>query len=118
MIYTSYFSNYRNFPIGASPIAITRYAPEYWGNQLVIAGLAPSSELLQQWKNKEIDEYIFEQKYFAELRERGLTPDKVNTVLKEISKNRDLILCCYEKDDSICHRKLLRKWLGGDINEL
>lgn len=32
MIYTSYFSNYRNFPVGASPIAITRYAPEYWGN--------------------------------------------------------------------------------------
>ena len=114
MIYTSYFSNYKNFPVGASPIAITRYAPEYWGNQLVIAGLAPSSKLLQQWKNQEIDEYVFEQKYFAELRERGLTPDKVNTV----AKDRNLILCCYEKPNEFCHRKLLSKWLGGDINEL
>lgn len=53
-----------------------------------------------------------------ELRERGLTPEKVNTVLNKIAKDRNLILCCYEKPNEFCHRKLLSKWLGGDINEL
>ena len=117
MIYTSYFSNYRNFPVDAIPIGITRFPPIYWKG-LNQSTLAPSAGLLNKLKNKEIDEYVFEQEYFAELRERGLTPDKVNTVLNKIAKDRNLILCCYEKPDEFCHRKLLSKWLGGNINEL
>lgn len=59
MIYTSYFSNYRNFPVDAVPIGITRFPPIYW-KELNARGLAPSVELLNRLKNKEIDEYIFE----------------------------------------------------------
>lgn len=59
MIYTSYFANYHNFPVDAIPIGITRFPPIYWKG-INAPNLAPSAALLNQLKNKEIDEYVFE----------------------------------------------------------
>ena len=108
MIYTSYFSNYRNFPQNFIPIGITRYPPKNWkGINLDI--LAPSEELLKRYKNKEIDEYIFKKRYFKELSDKNLTSADVRQQLEELG---NIILCCYEKPDDFCHRHLLAEWLG------
>ena len=113
-IYTSYFGHHNSFPINSLTIGITRFPPN--ATTLNLDSLAPSAELLMQFKNKEVDEYIFKQKYFEELRERGLDARKVRAVFEEW--NRDIILCCYEKPNEFCHRHLLAEWLGGDIPEL
>ena len=60
MVYTSYFGNYKNFPEDSYIIGVAQWPPpdvENW------AELAPAVELLRQFKNKEIDEFIFAVKY-------------------------------------------------------
>lgn len=117
-IYTSYFANWRNFPEGSIKIAVTRYLPEYWGDGLSLPQLAPSEELLRQYKNKQIDEFVFKVKYLSELDDRLLTPQYVRDILISAANGRDIILCCYEKPDDFCHRHILAKWLGDDVQEL
>lgn len=46
MIYTSYFGNWKNFPIGAYVVSITRFPPKNWSG-LEMKNLAPSEELLK-----------------------------------------------------------------------
>lgn len=115
MIYTSYFANWRNFPRDSLIIGVTRFPPS--NIEFNIDKLAPSANLLRRYQNKEIDEYVFEVEYKRELRESGLTPDKVKEMLNKISYNKDIILCCYEKTGEFCHRHILAKWLGDNINE-
>jgi len=46
MIYTSYFANWRNFPVNSVAISITRFPPKNWTG-LEIKSLAPSEKLLK-----------------------------------------------------------------------
>ena len=115
-IYTSYFANWRNFPTNAVAIGITRYKPEYW-EKPNIEKLAPGPELLRQYRNNYIDEYMFKRIYIQELENRGLTPTFVRQALNEVAKDRDIVLCCYEAPGDFCHRHILAEWLG-DVKEL
>ena len=65
MIYTSFFGNFKNFPEDSYVIGVTRWPPGGVDN---CVDLAPSEELLRQFKNKEMDEFIFKVKYLEELR--------------------------------------------------
>lgn len=117
-IYTSYFGNARNFPARTVPIGITRYKPAYWDG-INIEDLAPSTNLLKKYKNKEIDEFIFEILYIEELKERGYdNPEKLKRVFQNLTSLYNVVLCCYEKPGEFCHRHVLAKWLGEDIIEL
>ena len=115
-IYTSYFGNWRNFPEGSLEIAVTRFPPK--GVVLNLRALAPSEDLLRQWKNKEIDEFVFKHKYITELEDRGLTPNGVKELFAGITEKRDIILCCYERPDEFCHRHILAEWLDDNVVEL
>lgn len=64
MVYTSFFSNYRNFPEDSYVVGVTRWPPPGIENRDI---LAPSDELLRKFKNKEIDEFVFKIKYLEEL---------------------------------------------------
>ena len=120
-IYTSYFANYRNFPIGSLMVGITCFPPN--SSMINVRELAPSADLLRDYKNHTIDEYMFKMRYLNELRERDITPEKVKNILNVIATeeqcNGDIILCCYEKPNEFCHRHILAEWLGdGEITEL
>ena len=117
-IYTSYFANWRNFPEGSLKIGITRFAPSYWQHEINIEKLAPSESLLRSYQNKQIDKYMFAIEYRHQLRERGLTPEGVRTILDGVANGRDIVLCCYEKPEDFCHRHVLAEWLGEDVEEL
>ena len=114
-IYTSYFGNYKNFPEGSLVIGVVRHPPNE--SVLNFEQLAPSVELLRQYKNKQVDEFIFEIVYLTELADRGLNSRAIKEVLLDVAKDKDVILCCYEKPEDFCHRHILAKWLG-DIEEL
>ena len=114
-IYTSYFGNYKNFPEGSLVIGVVRHPPNE--SVLNFEQLAPSVELLRQYKNKQIDEFVFKIVYLTELADRGLNSKAIKEVLLDVAKDKDVILCCYEKPEDYCHRHILAKWLG-DIEEL
>ena len=120
-IYTSYFSNWRNFPEDSIVISITQYAPKGWKG-LELRSCAPSEGLLHDWKNGSIDEYIFKQRYLMQLNKDSNLRQRIIALLKGLMKehNKDIILCCYEKTGDFCHRNILREWLLPDImiNEL
>lgn len=113
-IYTCFFGNYRNFPEDSYIIGVARHSPqdiEDWVN------LAPSVKLLQQYKNKEIDEFIFKIKYLNEL--YILNKKEYIDYLRDLEKKyKNIILCCYEKKEDFCHRHILAEWLDLDIQEL
>lgn len=75
--------------------------------------LAPSEELLKQFKNEQIDQNIFKWKYIQELQDRGI--DKSSLRIFFDSFDKDIILCCYERRDQFCHRHIFAEWLGGII---
>lgn len=61
---------------------------------------------------------MFAVEYRNQLNDRGLTPYVVRTILEAVAKDRDIVLCCYEKPDEFCHRHILAEWLGKDVEEL
>ena len=93
-VYTSYFGNRAKWPKDFQPIGITRFPPEKLGFQNW-AILAPSEDLLKQYKNKEIDEYVFKCKFIEQLNN---TVDK-NKLLELLEHYSPVILCCYEKPE-------------------
>ena len=109
MIYTSYFANWRNFPKDSIVIGITRYPPKGAKN---LIELAPSRELLWQYKNKIINEEIFTTRYLRELKE-NVNKEKLVQFLRD--QSNDVVLCCYEKKGDFCHRQIVRDWLKNDI---
>ena len=109
MIWTSYFGNYKQFPSGAYVVSITRFPPKNW-NRLEMKSLAPSEELLKQYKSNQIDEKIFKWKYLQEIEDRGIDKSSLRNFFNSLG---DVILCCYEKD-GFCHRHILNEWIGGD----
>ncbi|MGV3743228.1 MAG: DUF488 domain-containing protein [Burkholderiaceae bacterium] len=80
--------------------------------------LAPSAELLKEWKEiaDESEFAVFERKFKREM----TAPDAARLLdfLVALSHQTNLSLGCYCKDESSCHRSILRKLLqerGADI---
>ena len=109
-IYTSYFSNYKNFPDNTKKIQIVNIPIksdlEHWPE------LAPSNNLLKRYKNKEIDEYIFSVLFQIELTERFGSQEECLKWMNKKGQGQDLLLCCYEPSGQFCHRHVLTHWLG------
>ncbi len=99
MILTSYYSNYRNFPLFRNPVSVSRFLPTKIEQALE---LAPSAELLKDYKqNNDID---YETRYRKETLNK-LDPTKIS------KKYENAIFLCYEKDGDFCHRSIIRDWL-------
>ena len=114
MIYTSYFGNYKNFPNNSYIIGITRFPISGIENCI---DLSPSEKLLRQFKNKEIDEFIFKVRYLNELKQ--LNKKEYIEYLHKLERfYNNIIICCYEKPNEFCHRHILADWLDMDIKEL
>ena len=91
-------------------ISIARFNPKWldlkkynviWGKSL-----APSIELLNKYKNKELEWFYFGVKYLDEL-----CNSKTETVIHRIESlldgGQDITLLCYEKSTDNCHRHIL-----------
>ena len=111
MIYTSYFSNYRNFPNGSRLVSIARETPKNFNGE-VFSKLAPDKNLLKSYKegkfNSEMYTKIFN-KYLSSLNKESV---------RSFLDSNCTILLCYEKPDDFCHRHLVAEWLGEDVKEL
>jgi uncharacterized protein YeaO (DUF488 family) len=71
-----------------------------------IRELAPSKELLQDWKNNSITWQEYEQRYFEEIEDKQELIKK----LANLAASGTITLLCFEKEDNPhCHRHLLKQ---------
>ena len=108
MIHTSYYAKYR----GMDGVSIARYSPKWFKGGRDIE-LAPSAQLLLDYKHGHINDAIYSTYYRTQLDK--LDPAKVYERLD------GKVLLCYEKSTSFCHRHLVATWLrenGYEVQEL
>jgi len=71
-----------------------------------IRDLAPSKELLKDWKNKSVTWQEYEQRYFKEMENK----QKFIEELADLAATETITLLCFEKEDNPhCHRHLLKQ---------
>ena len=110
MIYTSYFANLKKIPSEVIPVAICAKKPDFYKG-LIYSKLAPSYDALMMYKkDNNVKDYMI--KYKAETLSK-LDPKTVVTELGNLTNNaKDIVLLCYEKPDSYCHRQFVAEWLS------
>lgn len=94
-------------------IRVTRY-PYRWRKNIPPfimekeLDLAPSAELLKDWKHEGISWEEYEKRYLEEM--SGWSQQEKIKELAERSKHETITLLCFEpEDDPHCHRHLLKK---------
>jgi Active DUF488-N3 subclade len=100
MLKTSYFARSAKHP-GA--VSIARFPPKWYTGTRYLP-LAPAPEML---KLEDWDEY--RRRYRREVLD-VLDPDKVLQDLGTETAGHDIILLCFEKDRTRCHRGLVAEW--------
>lgn len=103
MLLTSYFAKSAKHP-GA--VSIARFPPKWYTGRCYFP-LAPKPEMLQigdwnEYKRRYRDEIL-----------AALNPDDVLRDLGAEGADCDIVLLCFEKDRSHCHRGLVAEWLEG-----
>lgn len=103
MIYTSYFSNHRNFG-DLTPISIARFSPKWFEGECIydtqFKNIVPNRQLLNDFKHNNLSEVEYAQRYVK------LIID-VNFKLL-YNSYQDYVFLCYEKKGDFCHRHVLR----------
>ena len=118
MIYTTYLSNLKNLPNDekTKKYLITRWKPRNtidvkkynmeWAPQL-----APTELTLAKYKDGSIDWKEYRQRYIDESFSNPLFIDGLKEIVEYNDEGYDIFLICYEKDDSTCHRSILKEIL-------
>lgn len=118
MIYTTYLSNLKNLPNNdkTKKYLVTRWKPrntidvnKY--NLTWAPNLAPTELTLSRYTDGSIDWRTFREFFIEESFNNQLFKDGMNEIIELDSEGYDIFLICYEKDDTICHRSILREIL-------
>lgn len=72
--------------------------------------LSPSDELLKMYKAGIIDWDEFETEFKIQM-SGGLTLIALRELYKRLKSGEDIILVCYEKDYTYCHRRLIGEFM-------
>ena len=111
-IYTGYFAKSRFYEKKKlKQISVAQFNPS-WYNGVSFPELAPSKELLGDYKYNGISQEEYKIRYLNELSR----PAAMRSIekLKEMTEtsDRDIILLCYEVSEDFCHRHLLADFLN------
>jgi len=102
-------------PEDGTRILITRYVPRYikkeeqknhWDKWLI--DLSPSKTLHKQYKNGKITWEVFSQRFHDEISNNEKSMELCRQLAKE-SLRKNITLLCFEDDEHLCHRSLVRK---------
>ena len=111
-IFTSYFSKLNKLNLkDYEPVSISRFTPR-WYIGSVCKSLAPSAEILLAYKDDR-DWVKFKNKYINELNK--LNPHDIYRRLVSMSRGKDIVLMCFEKDYTTCHRSICAEWLRKNV---
>ena len=100
MMCTSYFARSAKTP---GSVSIARFPPTWYTGACYLP-LAPAPEML---KIRDRDEY--RRRYREEIL-ANLDPDTVLRELESLGAGHDIVLLCFEKDRTHCHRGLVAEW--------
>jgi hypothetical protein len=101
MLLTSYFAKSAKQP---GVVSIARFPPKWYTGARYLP-LAPTPEML---KIKDWDEY--RRRYRMDVLDT-LDPDEVLRDLNVDGAGHDIVLLCFERDRTHCHRGLVAEWL-------
>jgi len=86
-------------------ICVMRFVKDFYEYDEWLRDLAPSVELLNDYRKKRIDWSEYEKRYLIEMENK-------KELIKELKRRSDdgevISLLCWENDDSFCHRRLLK----------
>lgn len=91
-------------------LSILRWSPKWFEGEQCTS-LAPSTDLLNRYKNGNANIQDYTTEYLNML-------NNIDTkfIIENISKDRDIVLCCYEKPTDFCHRHLLAEYCNNKYN--
>jgi len=111
MLYEGYFGNFENYPENEIFIVVSRYYPRFIRKGLSFhPELAPSKELLEDWKTGGISWELYEKRYRKEM-ESEKAQETIKALARAIQYD-DFRLLCYEKNPP-CHRFILKELIFG-----
>ena len=101
-------------------ILVTRYWPrgikkehfDKWYKEL-----SPSRNLLKKYNNKEINFQLFCKLFLEEINNSNIT-EVCREIIYENMYQNDITFLCYEKDESICHRKFIKNICERELSKL
>ena len=101
-------------------ILITRFYPrgikkthfDFWKKEL-----APSKQLLKDYKTKKKTWEEFTESFQSELKDQKESIETIKE-LKIKNKSNNITLLCYEKEGETCHRHLLKKIIENPKSEI
>lgn len=80
--------------------------------------LAPSKNLLKDYKEGRIEFQLFEKLFSNEISKNKNVIDICRGIAKDALDGKEFTLLCYEKEESNCHRKLIRKLCKDELLKL
>lgn len=94
-------------------ICVMRYIKDFYEFDLWLEGLAPSVELLNDWQNGMITWEEYEERYLGEIRneEDAIRQHDIRVLMEIIKQKKVVTFLCAEKEDTYCHRKLLKEYI-------
>jgi len=90
-------------------VCVMRFVRDYYKFDLWLQELAPSVDLLNDYKNGRVDWGEYEKRYLKEIKGKG---DSINKLIEIVKEKGVVTLLCAEKEDSFCHRRLLKEYLS------
>lgn len=106
-----YLAKFREYPEDEEKILVMRGR----GND----ELAPSSELLEDYKNGDIDFVTYRALFKDELRSSEKSRERIREIARRVVRDREKIrLICFEKRATKCHRLILYDLIYSKIKEL
>ena len=105
MLKTSYFARSAREP-GA--VSIARFPPRWYTGTRYFR-LAPKPDMLK------LDDWEEYQKRYRDEILSGLDPDEILRDLDVAGAGHDIILLCFEKERTHCHRGLVAEWFHETI---
>ncbi len=90
-------------------VCVMRFVRDYYKFDLWLRELAPSIDLLNDWKNRKVSWKEYEERYLGEMRGKE---EAVKRLMEVIREKKVVTLLCAEKDDRFCHRRLLKEYLN------
>ena len=115
MLYTSYFAR-SNKLTDVYRISISLSTPSWATVEDTMPIFAPTWDIIDNYK-KTGDMVEYESAYLKLLQSRDKYIKLELDRLQELSRDKTVLLCCWENFDKFCHRRLLSKYLGINIPE-
>lgn len=109
---TGYFYNLTKNEIkGAVSIAVGN--PRYVKIELKMKELAPTWDLLQDFRNERIDEKEYIRRFDEQLSK--LNPLHIMERLEAMANGAEPVIMCHCNKESFCHRHLVAQWLEREL---